>query len=231
MNDVSDDDRRLDDVSRDGSRDGVSEDDMGADDRRTDDRTADAEIRRWLTAEARAVAETVDEGATPEATAGTAREAEREAEEALLQAFAALPSPSPSAGFADRVLARAGDFVPPSAARPARFWQWAVAASVLLAGLVSPLWGPLALELFSQVDWTAALQWPGEALLALGQWLGRGLTLWESLARFSAAVAQAVARPAAAAVLALALAVVTLAFRLLSRLIVHERSVSYVEAV
>lgn len=51
------------------------------------------------------------------------------------------------------------------------------------------------------------------------------------LARAGVVAPATATRPAVAATLAAALAVVTLAFRLLSRLIAQERSESYVEAV
>lgn len=164
-------------------------------------------LRRWLAAEARAC---------------DAERGAEEAEKALLRLFRALPSPVPPAGFAERVLARAG--VTGAAAgvlaRPpvGRIWRWAVAACVALVGLSSLLWLPVAAELLGQVRWWAPVELAGDAVRVLTNGIHRGVVVWEFLARISAAVGHAATRPPVAASLAGAVLVAVLAFRLLLEL-------------
>lgn len=164
-------------------------------------------IRRWLAAEARAADE--ERGA-------------EEAEKALLRLFEALPSPAPPAGFAERVLARAGVAVAAADVALGRPWGrlrgWAVAACVALVGLSSLFWLPVAWELLRQVGWSAPADLVGEAIRVLGDGLHRGFVFWELLSRIGAACGRAVTRPTVAASLAGAVLVAVLAFRLLLEL-------------
>jgi hypothetical protein len=167
-------------------------------------------VRRWLAAEARA----------PEEDPGADRAGE--AEKALLRLFQALPSPAPSPGFADRVLARAGVAVTAATTavgRPlSRVWGWAVSVSVVLVGLSSLVWLPVAWELLGQLGWWAPVELLGDGIRALTEAVHRGFAFWELASRVSAACALAVSRPSVAASLAGAVLVAVLAFRLLLEL-------------
>lgn len=159
-------------------------------------------LRRWLAAEARARDE--EQGA-------------EKAEEALLQLFRSVPRPAPPAGFAERVLARAGVTVAAAdtaLSRPAgRIWGWAVAVCVALVGVSSLFWLPVAWELLREVGWWAPVELAGESVRALGDALRRGFVFWELLSRMSVALGRAVARPSVAMSLAGAVLVAVLAFR------------------
>ncbi len=140
----------------------------------------EAQLQRWLTAESQ-----------------DRPEAEREAEAALMELFAALPLHAPSAGFADRVLLDVG--FPHSAARARTdLFAGAWVRGLLAAGLGAVALGVLALPAGIQVLYRlgslltfgeliqGGIQLGTEALVALvaalrlGSWMvsvGRALTL------------------------------------------------------
>lgn len=154
-----------------------------------------------------------------------------EAEAALFELFETLPLLPPSAGFADRVLARTG-FV---AARVSVFesrWVRAVIALCLLATGLSLLWLPAVLTAL------AGLWSPGNpielAVRLLVDWSLQVVTvlrLWDWLFTLGETLVKPLATPEVAAVLAGCLLVASLAFRLLRDLMTNERSWTYVDPV
>lgn len=178
----------------------------------------DPRIERWLVAEAASPA--------PE-RGGEAAEA------ALASLLVALPRPRPSAGFAERVLMRAGVVSLPQrhrdpfAAAPVR---WSVAACLLLAAfslLLVPrlLWGSLL-----GASWGGIIRLPIDAVLKLPELVGGSLAVWESFAHVGRILTEVVTRPTVSALLVAALLIATVAFRLLHDLIASNRSWSYVES-
>lgn len=166
-------------------------------------------LNRWLAAE---------RGDRPE-----------EAEAALFELFETLPLLAPGAGFAGRVLARAGF-------RPAgvfeSLWARAVIALCLLATGVSLLWLPPALKALAG---TWSLGNPIElATRLVVDWSLRAvkvLKLWDWFFSVGGALAKPLATPEVAVVLAGCLLVSTLAFRFLRDLMTDERSWTYVDPV
>lgn len=152
-----------------------------------------------------------------------------EAEAALFELFEALPRLAPPAGFADRVLARAGF-------RPARvfesLWVRAVIALCLLATGVSLLWLPTAVKALAGT-WSLGnpIELGARLLVDWSLWLVTVLRLWDWLFTLGEALAKPLVTPEVAAVLAGCLLVATLAFRLLRDLMTNERSWTYVDPV
>ncbi len=139
-------------------------------------RRLDYEVRRWLNAE---------------------REGSEElADRALGRAFAELGRRAPRAGFADRVLLRAGRVTP---ALPAwrRWWLRAsVAACLVAAGLAVatlPAWWPIAGAV------SHALGPPLVAAIShwSGRWMNAGPACWTVIQDIAAAARASLATPAA----------------------------------
>lgn len=179
-------------------------------------------LDRWLAAEAAA------------RSAGEAAEASEAAEAALVSLFAVLPRPVPPAGFAERVVARAGVVATRSlglhtllVSRP---FKGLVAACLLVAGSSLLALSGLVVTLVERIRLADALRLVTDRLVALAEWLQDGVVFWETLARLAGAFRAAAATPEGAGALAAALAVSVLAFRLLQELIARDRSWSHVEA-
>lgn len=168
----------------------------------------DEELESWLAAE-------------------EADDAER-AEAALAALFTALPLGAPPAGFAGRVMARAG-----LASRRlplGRLWA-RVTACLALAGagtfaLVAP---QLVRGLAATVEPAALLAAGPRLLAAATATLARVLELAVKLLDVARAVAAPFASPAVAVAALAALAVAAVALRLLHDLISNQRSWSYVD--
>lgn len=162
-----------------------------------------------------------------------------DAEAALFALFeAALPPVAPPAGFADRVLARAGLTAPVPARKSffAALWLHRFAMLALLAVGLSLPW--LSEILRSAASLTSLFWSPGdlvrlgiEALIAISQGLVASLALWDWLLGIGRAIASPLATPAMALVLIGCMLVSLVAFHFLRNLITRDRSWSHVESV
>lgn len=176
------------------------------------------DLRRWLAAEADAPVEERGAGA---------------AEEALRHLFRSLPTPAPPAGFAARVMARAG-FPARSEARVfwplTGVWKWAALAALTLVG-VSALVGPaVLLEWLGGLSWSTPADLLAGAVRAFGEGLQRGFAFWEVLARIGEAFGRVVAQPAVMASLAVIVGTAAVAFRVLLELTSRDRSWSHAQS-
>ncbi len=122
------------------------------------------------------------------------------AEQALVRALGQIGRRRPTAGFADRVLLRAGRLAPATAA-----WRWwwlraAVAACLVAAGLavaLLPAWLPAARPVahaFGSPFVTSLSHWAGT-------WLSAGLAFWAVMGDIGSAVRASLATPTAVLVL------------------------------
>jgi hypothetical protein len=155
-----------------------------------------------------------------------------EAEAALLELLEALPMSAPAAGFADRVMARAGF----RAAAQADLFAWRPLRILLAAALAATglgaLWLPPVLRLLAGL-WSVGgvVRGTVSVLTDATQWLATGLRLWDFLAMIVHALAQPLAVPQVMAVLILALLASSLAFRFLRDQITGERNLTYVDPI
>ncbi|HEY2294826.1 MAG TPA: hypothetical protein VGM86_29335 [Thermoanaerobaculia bacterium] len=157
-----------------------------------------------------------------------------EAEAALLEMFEALPTvgmTAPPAGFADRVLVRAGLR---TAAVPADLFAWRPLRIVLGLALAATgfgvLWLPPLLHFLAGL-WSVggAIQGGIRVLTDAGQWLATVLRIWDFLVTIVHDLAQPLAVPQVMAVLVLSLLASSLAFRYLRDQITGERNLTYVD--
>ena len=155
------------------------------------------------------------------------------AEAALFELFEALPLVAPPAGFADRVLARAGFLAAPASLFERRWARVAIALCLLATGLFL-LWLPVTLKALADT-WSWSLGSPVELAVRLlvdwSLWVATVLRLWDWFFTLGEALAKPLATPEVAAVLAGCLVVASLAFRLLRDLMTNERSWTYVDPV
>jgi hypothetical protein len=156
-----------------------------------------------------------------------------EAEAALLELFEALPTvgiTAPAAGFADRVLVRAGL----QTAAPADLFAWRPLRIVLGLALAATgfgvLWLPPVLRFLAGL-WSVggAVQGGIRVVADASQWLATALRFWDLLLTIVHALAQPLAAPQVMAVLVLALLASSLAFRFLRDQITGERNWTYVD--
>ncbi len=153
-----------------------------------------------------------------------------EAEAALLELFEALPLTAPAAGFADRVLVRAGL----QTAAPADLFAWRPLRIVLGLALAATgfgvLWLPPVLQLLAGL-WSVggAVRGGLWVLTDASQWLVTTLRIWDFLLSIVHALAQPLAVPQVQAILLLALLASGLAFRYLRDQITGERNWTYVD--
>jgi hypothetical protein len=157
-----------------------------------------------------------------------------EAEAALRALFEAVPGiamAAPPAGFADRVLARAGlqesaraDWL---AWRPLRI----VLALALAAAGFGVLWLPPVLRFVAGL-WSVGGVVRGalRAVVEASQWLATALRCWDLLSTIAHALVQPVAVPQVMAALVVALLVSSLAFRVLRDQLTGER-ITYVDPI
>jgi hypothetical protein len=154
-----------------------------------------------------------------------------EAEGALLALFEALPLVAPPAGFADRVLARAGLQAPAQdlfAWRPLRV---VLALCVIATGL-GAFWLPPALRaLADQWSLAGALRGGTRALVEAGGVLASLLRLWDFVLTVDRALVQPLAAPQLLAMLLGGLLASSLAFRFLRDQITGERTWTYVDPI
>jgi len=159
-----------------------------------------------------------------------------EADAALAALFTALPPLLPPAGFADRVMLRAGLAAVPLAV-PARrsffasLWVRAALTLCLLSIGVSVLWLPQMLRAIAGLLSVGGLVriWTSSLVTAC-RWLGSALGLWDFLLTVGRALATPLETPAVALVLVSCLLVSLLAFRSLRGLITRDRSWTYVNS-
>jgi hypothetical protein len=151
-----------------------------------------------------------------------------EAEAALQALFATLPPLGPPAGFADRVLLRAGLEAMPVPARRSLFASLWVRALLVLSFVsisVSALWLPPTVRVVAGL-WSVAgtvRVWTGSVIEAC-RWLGSVLGLWELLVTIGRALATPLETPAVAYAMVTCLLVSMVAFRFLRNLITRDRS-------
>jgi hypothetical protein len=153
-----------------------------------------------------------------------------EAEAALLEMFEALPLAAPAAGFADRVLVRAGL----QTAAPADLFAWRplrVGVGLALAATgFGVLWLPPVLRFLAGLwSFGGAVQGGIRVLTDASQWLATALRFWDLLVTIVHALAQPLAVPQVMAVLLLALLASSAAFRFLRDQITGERNWTYVD--
>jgi len=155
-----------------------------------------------------------------------------EAEAALQALFATLPPMGPPAGFADRVLLRAG-LAPVPAPRSLFASLWLRASLVLsfLALSVSLFWLPQTVRAFAGL-WSLSdlVRMTTGSVIEACRWLGSAVGLGELVLTVGRALAAPLETPAVAYAMVLCLLVSMVAFRFLRNLITRDRSLSH-EAV
>jgi len=160
------------------------------------------------------------------------------AEDALTALFEALPPLAPPAGFADRVLARAGLAVPVPQRRSFFAARW-LRALAMLPLLIVGLSLPWLSEVLRSLASLAGVLWsPGDlvrlgtgSLIAISQGLVAALALWDWLLRIGRTLAAPFATPAVALIMAGCLLVSLLAFHFLRNLMTRDRSWTHVESI
>lgn len=160
-----------------------------------------------------------------------------EADAALFELFEALPLAAPPAGFADRVLARAGIAAAPAAA-PVRWSLFASRPAQLLLALCvvavafGLLWLPPLFELMARL-WSFGdlVQVGVSAFNSLAQALASVFRYGESLFSIGRAIANPLTQPETMAILMGCLAVSSLAFRFLRDQVSGERNMTYVDPI
>ena len=154
-----------------------------------------------------------------------------EAEAGLFELFEALPLVAPPAGFADRVLERAGlqaagrGMLASPAAR-------LVLALCLTATGLGALWLPPVLRTLAGF-WSLSDLVRGvvQALIDAAQGLGSALRLWDLLLSIGRALTQPLTLPPVTAVLVISLLASSLAFRFLRDQITGERNWTHVNSI
>ena len=154
-----------------------------------------------------------------------------EAEAVLTELFEALPLIAPPAGFAERVLARAGI----QAVRRELFASRGVRlvlASCLVAIGLGALWLPPTLRALAGI-WSVSDLVRGwvQALTGAARWLASLLRLWDLLLAFGRTLTQPLALPQVTALLLACLLASSLGFRFLRDQISGERNLTYVDPV
>lgn len=154
-----------------------------------------------------------------------------EAEAALLELFEALPALAPPAGFADRVMERAGLHGAVRQGLFAQRWTRLVLAGCLLAMALSVLWLPQTLlALFGTWSFGDLVDAGVRVLAGAGVWLAAAVRLGGRLYSLGEALSRPLATPQVAAVVGGCLLVSTFAFRSLRDLI-QERSWTHVDPI
>jgi hypothetical protein len=159
-----------------------------------------------------------------------------EAEAALTTLFAGLPPLQPPAGFADRVLLRAGLAVAPASVHQtprslfASFWVRGGITLCLFAVGVSVLWLPQTLRALAGLLSVGELVrlWTGSVVVAC-RWLGSFVGLWDFLLTVGRALATPLESPAVVAAMVSCLLVSMVAFRCLRHFIPQDRSWFHVQ--
>jgi hypothetical protein len=154
-----------------------------------------------------------------------------EAEAALLELFESLPLVAPPAGFADRVLARAGI---QSARRDVFAWwgaRLAVALCLVALGL-GTLWLPPVLRVLAGFwSFGGLVQVGVQALVDASQWLATALRVGDLLLTIGGALTRPLTTPQVTAGLVACLLMSSLAFRFLRDQITGERNWTHVDPI
>ena len=156
-----------------------------------------------------------------------------EAEAVLLELFEALPQLAPPAGFAGRVMERAGlkDAKTVPEGLFAHRWTRLVLAGCLLAMALSVLWLPQTLLVLAGTWSVGGLVDAGVRVLAgAGVWLAAAVRFGGWLYALGSTLSRPLATPQVAAIVGGCLLVSTLAFRFLRDLI-QERSWTHVDPI
>ncbi|HKI00585.1 MAG TPA: hypothetical protein VKK31_01260 [Thermoanaerobaculia bacterium] len=154
-----------------------------------------------------------------------------QADAALLELFESLPLIAPPAGFADRVILRAG--IPATrrdlfASRGARL---AVAVCLVALGL-GAVWLPPVLRVLAGFwSFGGLVQGGVRALADAAQWLATALRVWDLLLTIGRALTQPLTMPQVTAGLVVCLLISSLAFRLLRDQLTGERNWTYVDPI
>jgi hypothetical protein len=156
-----------------------------------------------------------------------------EAEAALHALLATLPPVGPPAGFADRVLLRAGlAAVPAPRSLFASLWMRALLVCCFAALGISVLWLPQTVHAFAGlVSLSDLVRVATGSVIEACRWLGSFLGVWELLLTVGRALGAPLRTPAVAYAMVLCLLVSTVAFRFLRHLITRDRSWIHVEPV
>lgn len=156
--------------------------------------------------------------------------ADAEAEAALFELFEALPLIAPPAGFADRVLLRAGLQAAAKRDLFASLWARLLVALCLVSLGLGVLWVPPVLALLARLwSFGGVVQGGVRALNDGARWLASALRFWDLLLEVSRAITQALTVPQVTAGLLVCLLVSSVAFRLLRDQISGERNWTYVD--
>jgi hypothetical protein len=152
-----------------------------------------------------------------------------EADAALAELFEALPPIAPPAGFADRVLARAGIQAVSGDLFASRGVRLVLTACLVATGL-GTLWLPPTLRALAGL-WSLSdlVQGGVQALIGGTQWLASALRLWDLLLTIGRALTQPLTLPQVTAILMVCLVTSSLAFRFLRDQISGERNWTYVD--
>lgn len=155
-----------------------------------------------------------------------------QADAALLELFESLPLIAPPAGFADRVILRAG--IPANAKRDlfaSRGARLAV-AGCLVALSLGVLWLPPVLRLLAGFwSFGGLVQGGVRALADAAQWLATAFRVWDLLLTISRALTQPLMMPQVTAGLVVCLLISSLAFRFLRDQITGERNWTHVDPI
>jgi hypothetical protein len=155
-----------------------------------------------------------------------------EADAALLELFESLPLIAPPAGFADRVLVRAGIR---SAARrdPFAWWGARLAVALCLVALgLGALWLPPVLRVLAGFWSFGGLVQAGvRTLVDASQWLAAALRVWDLLLTIGGALTHPLTTPQVTAGLMVCLLMSSFAFRFLRDQITGERNWTHVDPI
>lgn len=155
-----------------------------------------------------------------------------EADAALFELFEALPLIAPPAGFADRVLLRAGLQAAAKRDLFASLGTRLVVALCLVALGLGALWLPPVLRYLAGLWSFGGLVQSGvQALTLATEWLASVLRVWDPLRSILGALIQVLTVPQVMAGLLACLIVSSLAFRFLRDQITGERNWTYVDRI
>jgi anti-sigma factor RsiW len=122
------------------------------------------------------------------------RDAAEAADVSLRRVFRALPAPPLPAGFADRVMLRAGLAPPPSAATPLGWRIALVGALILAAGAVATV-PPVAFGVLRRFSLGDVIRLGAEAIVEVCQRLAEGLAVWQTINSIGGTLAEALSAP------------------------------------
>ena len=156
--------------------------------------------------------------------------------EALFELFEALPLIAPPAGFADRVLARAGLQAAAKRDLFASLGARLVVALCLVSLGLGALWLPPVLKpvlryLADLWSFGGLVQKGVHAFTLATEWLASALRVWDVLRSIAEALIQVLTMPEVMAGLLVCLIVSSLAFRFLRDQITGERNWTYVDRI